>query len=226
MPPPPKSKVMTVGDSLSEGYGMVLPGILPASKFEVFNEGVRGSGISSPKMVGCDWHSKLPGLVADRAPNAIILSLGTNDIGRDIVSGGKKLPFGGPEWEKEYSKRAEFILKTSKSVASDVVWVPMPRFADPAFNESAKAVDAVWRRQAAALGVKVPDVEAVQLRQANKAPDGIHYTVSGYKAAAQIAANTAGLLPPLPAVDAVASKLASKRAPVPDGPTPEPRRAI
>lgn len=178
--------IMTVGDSLADGYGMVLPKWLSKSDsgWTSFNRGVTSSGLSASKPV--EWSTKLPFLMNEYKPNVVIMSFGANDIGMPIKHNGKVYAFGSNEWAIEYISRTYSTIMTARAVGAVVIWMPIPEFKDATRERNAAYVrdiqDIVLRK----TDTFKPDLRAVQTSRF-KSTDGIHYNMTGYATAVDTA---------------------------------------
>lgn len=74
---------------------------------------------------GLDWRGRLGPLVARERPDAVLVSIGSND-GRDIAAGGAPLRFGTPAWDAEYGRRTCAFAMDATSGGAAVVWMGHP----------------------------------------------------------------------------------------------------
>ena len=184
--------VITVGDSLSEGYGMVLPKWLSGSGWHSINAGKRSSGLNSRRPV--DWMSLLPQLIESHRPNVVVMSFGANDAGMNISSGGRSLRFGSEEWAYEYAARMSEVIRVAKNNGAFVIWMPIPTFKDTERERQVRWLRSIQEVVASSEGVLIPDVSIAQ-RQEYKQKDGVHYNMSGYVVAIDRAFRDAWGLP-------------------------------
>lgn len=178
------SMVLTVGDSLADGYGIVLPKWLEGSGWTSINRGVTSSGLISTKPV--DWSTKLRFITNEYKPSVIIMSFGANDAGMPIKNNGRQYNFGSDEWAIEYISRVYSAVMLAKSTGAFVIWMPIPEFKDAKREREMAYVRALQDIVIDRTNIFKPDLKHVQNVQF-KSKDGVHYNMSGYRAAVDTA---------------------------------------
>lgn len=137
-PPPPKAygphnklRVWVAGDSLS-----IVPGLeldqLTSSNPVMTSLGVDGrisTGLERPDVY--NWFTRIRQEVAERHPEAVVLSFGGNDDHSYMTgSTGPKYDagsaFGSPQWVAEYRRRIGGVMDEVIQGGGDVFWVGLP----------------------------------------------------------------------------------------------------
>ena len=197
--------VLMIGDSMMRLLGIAMEkelaaaGVTPATSFSSL-----GSGLA--RLDAFDWFAKVDELMKAHKPKTVVVSLGANDRQTLKDSTGRVVPFGQPEWEREYALRLGRIMdELIKGGATRVVWLLLPDMKEPAQQEYAQSLNALFKRLAAeesrkdkvvlfnmgplltrrpgtfSLYVMAPNGAALTVRDA----DGIHLTNVGAKRVAQ-----------------------------------------
>ena len=197
--------VLMIGDSMMRLLGIAMEKelnaaeVAPAATFSSLASGLA-------RMDAFDWFAKVDELMKQHKPATVVVSLGANDRQSLKDSTGRVVPFGQPDWEREYGLRVGRIMdELIKGGATRVVWLLLPDMKEPAQQEYAQSVNALFKREAAtetrkekvvlfdmaplltrrpgtfSLYVMAPNGAALTVRD----PDGIHLTNVGSKRVAQ-----------------------------------------
>ncbi len=197
--------VLMIGDSMMRLLGIAMEkelnaaGVTPAATFSSLASGLA-------RMDAFDWFAKVDELMKQHKPATVVVSLGANDRQSLKDATGRVVPFGQPDWEREYGLRVGRIMdELIKGGATRVVWLLLPDMKEPAQQEYAQSVNALFKREAAtetrkdkvvlfdmaplltrrpgtfSLYVMAPNGAALTVRD----PDGIHLTNVGSKRVAQ-----------------------------------------
>jgi len=173
--------------------------VTPAATFSSLASGLA-------RMDAFDWFAKVDELMKQHKPATVVVSLGANDRQSLKDTTGRVVPFGQPEWDREYGLRIGRIMdELIKGGATRVVWLLLPDMKEPAQQEYAQSINALFKREAAVESrkdkvvlfdmaplltrrpgtfsqyVMAPNGAALTVRDS----DGIHLTNVGSKRVAQ-----------------------------------------
>ena len=141
--------VLMIGDSMMRLLGLAMEkelktaGIQPADSFSSLASGLA-------RMDAFDWFAKVDALMKEHKPATVIVTLGANDRQSLKDTSGRVVPFGSPEWEKEYALRVGRIMdELLKGGATRVVWLLLPDMREPVQQEYAQFVNGIFAQQKA-----------------------------------------------------------------------------
>jgi uncharacterized protein len=140
-----------------------------------------------------DWPGKLPSIVAEQKPDAILVMLGGND--RQTLDGSLEL--GSDAWRTAYTQRVAALADALKATGKPVIWGGLVSVESSAMSRDYSSFNGIVREQAEAKGLRYvdmwngfadedgkyvsvgPDVrgQSVQLR----ADDGLNFTRAGQR---------------------------------------------
>ena len=140
-----------------------------------------------------DWPGKLPELVAEQKPDAILVMVGGND--RQTLEGSLEL--GSDAWRTAYTARVAALADALKATGKPVLWGGLVSVESSAMSRDYSSFNGIVREQAEAKGLRFvdmwngfadedgkyvsfgPDVrgQSVQLR----ADDGLNFTRAGQR---------------------------------------------
>jgi uncharacterized protein len=140
-----------------------------------------------------DWPGKLPSLVTEQRPDAILVMIGGND--RQTLDGSLEL--GSDAWRAAYALRVATLADALKATGKPVIWGGLVSVAKSAMSRDYSSFNGIFREQAEAKGLRYvdmwngfadedgkyvsvgPDVsgQSVQLR----ADDGLNFTRAGQR---------------------------------------------
>ena len=140
-----------------------------------------------------DWPGKLPSLVTEQKPDAILVIIGGND--RQTLDGSLEL--GTDAWRTAYAQRVAALADALKATGKPVIWGGLVSVAKSAMSRDYSSFNGIFREQAEAKGLRYvdmwngfadedgkyvsigPDVrgQSVQLR----ADDGLNFTRAGQR---------------------------------------------
>jgi lysophospholipase L1-like esterase len=195
---------LVTGDSMMTGIDTILTQKLK-TKYRVIGQVRPGTGVS--KELGKSWTGVAAEQARNHKPAVTVVLLGGNDGYPMKTAGGGEVNCCGEAWRAEYLERLE---KMATSYARDgrgrVIWslLPPPRRSDLA--EQMDAVNDAIRRLAVAMpfvqlvpldqifGPKYKDeIDGKQVRDA----DGLHFSLTGQRMAAQAIIEALRKEPPL-----------------------------
>ena len=240
----PTPRVLVFGDSLAQGFaygvrqaaqqrGDVLADARVADRVQI--------GIGLIPRGGLDPVRSVEQQLAQATPpfDAVIASLGVNDVGMPLGSGA----FYGPAWQDAYRARLQTFADAVAAHDAVLAWIEVPavrpgRFAGPLDATIRGLQNGVIRAHPGAILVETQALTArdgvfqthMILADGNRrrlrAGDGIHFTANGYVEVARRTLDAlAGRLPALPVAAEPFAVAAGPRdndeaEPVPDNPTP------
>jgi len=143
-----------------------------------------------------NWPAKLPGLVAEQKPDAILVMIGANDRQQIKTPAGAQ-DMGSDGWRAVYTSRLVALADALKATGKPVLWGGLVPVAPSAMSRDYSSINGIAREQLDAKGLKFvdmwngfadedgayvefgPDVrgQAVQLR----ADDGLNFTRAGQR---------------------------------------------
>lgn len=140
--------VLMIGDSMMRLLGIAMEkelaaaGVTPAATFSSLASGLA-------RMDAFDWFAKVDELMKQHKPATVVVSLGANDRQSLKDTTGRVVPFGQPEWDREYGLRIGRIMdELIKGGATRVVWLLLPDMKEPVQQEYALAVNALFKQEA------------------------------------------------------------------------------
>jgi hypothetical protein len=140
-----------------------------------------------------DWPGKLPSIVTEQRPDAILVMIGGND--RQTLEGSLEL--GSDAWRTAYTQRVAALADALKATGRPVIWGGLVSVEKSAMSRDYSSFNGIFREQAEAKGLRYvdmwngfadedgkyvsvgPDVrgQSVQLR----ADDGLNFTRAGQR---------------------------------------------
>jgi hypothetical protein len=141
-----------------------------------------------------DWPAKIPGLVADQKPDAILVMLGANDRQALGTDQGTQQP-GSDAWRAAYAARVAALCDVLKTTGKPILWVGLVPVESSSMSRDYSSFNGIIREQAEAKGIDFIDVwngfaddegkyvavgpdvrgQSVQLRGS----DGLNFTLAG-----------------------------------------------
>jgi uncharacterized protein len=184
--------VLVTGDSQAGSFGQGLIDESPGGLIEVVTVARNATGLTNPAFF--NWEINAEQEVAQRDPDAVVMSIGGNDGFNVQTSDGSLYNPGDPGWETEFARRVAVVSSVlSGDGERPVYWVPPATARDPELNDIFAAQNrAVERATEAVAALRYVDVystlnkgrysdsltidgERVLARQ----PDGVHFTPEG-----------------------------------------------
>lgn len=191
-------RVWVGGDSLSITPGESLINLVPGTQVASVIGGVDGhvsTGLARPEVF--NWPAHLSSVVASSQPDALVLTIGSNDD-QPLTGAGGVGPFGSAPWQAEYRRRVGGLMDAVTSNRRVLFWVGIPIIRNVARAQSRyQLMNDIFRSEAAKRPGRVLFVETYELLSAPggayadhlpdasgqlvrlRAPDGIHFTRAG-----------------------------------------------
>jgi hypothetical protein len=191
--------LLVTGDSQAEFIGQRLTDQSPEGLLEVETVPRNGTGLTNPAFF--NWEVNAEQEIADRDPDAVVMSIGGNDGFNVQTPDGSLYDPAEPGWETEFARRVAVVASALSSDGErPVYWVPPPTARDEEFNEIfASQNRAVERAAEAVPSLRYVDVystlgggrfsETLRIdgrRVLARQPDGIHFTREGAVAPARL----------------------------------------
>jgi hypothetical protein len=143
-----------------------------------------------------NWPAKVPELVAEHKPDAILVMMGANDRQTMQTAAGGQA-FGSDQWRAGYTARVAALADALKATGKPVLWGGLVSVSSSAMSRDYSSFNGIVREQLEAKGLKFvdmwngfadedgrykasgPDVrgQSVQLR----ADDGLNFTRAGQR---------------------------------------------
>lgn len=161
-------RVLVVGDSLAVDLGIGVSRELDGSRFVTKVDARESTGLARPDYF--DWPAQTAADVSRFHPDVVVAMFGAND-NQGVLVGDSGIAFGTSEWRTEYARRVGGLMRSVMSSGPAVVWVGMPTMSSASLANSMRALNDIYRSQAA----RHPDVVYVDTWSLFSGPNG-HYT--------------------------------------------------
>lgn len=184
-------RVMVIGDSLADGFGifmkqMVASRGLPVS---VTNRGKTSTGLARTDFY--NWPANFAPMASSGQPDIVVAHFGANDNQPIRLPGGGSVPYDTPEWDAAYRAEARKILDVAAANDAVVYWLGPAPDRDAHRNALLTKANRLFRAEAQAAGAHFisipafaagPNGEFVTVANGTtiRAGDGSHFTVAGY----------------------------------------------
>jgi uncharacterized protein len=193
--PSNKLRVAVIGDSLSQGLGPAIERWMNPSVARVLSLGRQSSGLSREDYF--NWQAGMRQIVEEFRPDLVFVMLGSNDAQAQISRDGASIPVGSAQWVEGYRERAADLLREATSAGTHVVWVGIPIVEERQRWDFYHRVNDIYRDTASAdpLATFVDTWTPFESRDGGytafarnergdlvsvRAPDGVHFTPTGY----------------------------------------------
>lgn len=164
-------RILVIGDSLAGGLGAGLARVVEGDdSFEIANRFQEVSGIARPEVY--DWSASLPKLMEDKAFNAVVVLIGSNDR-QEIRRDNFRFAFNSTDWVKAYQQQTDALLAVLKNSGVKIFWLALPPMGDARYDADMQVITALQQQRVEAAGAYFID-----LRKPFANPDG-SYTASG-----------------------------------------------
>lgn len=190
-----KLRVAVVGDSLSQGLGPAVAQWFDPEVSRVLPLGRQSTGLARQDYF--NWQAAMRKLEQEFRPDLVFVQLGSNDNQAQVTPDGEEVEVGSVAWVDTYRERVAAFLHEATANGTHVVWVGIPVVREHQRWEFYRRVNAIYREAAAAdpLATYVDAWELFQTHdggysaylrnergvlQEMRAPDGLHFTPTGY----------------------------------------------
>jgi hypothetical protein len=199
-------RVAVIGDSLSQGLGPAIEQWFDPEFARVLSLGRQSTGLSRQDYF--NWRSGMRQIVEGFRPDLVFILLGSNDAQAQVASSGSAIPVGSTEWVQGYRERAAQLLREATEAGVHVVWVGIPVVAERSRWDFYRRVNDIYREAAASspLATYVDSWASFDAKEGGytafvrnergelqemRAPDGVHFTPTGYGYLGRIAIRAA-----------------------------------
>ncbi|HET9249601.1 MAG TPA: DUF459 domain-containing protein [Actinomycetota bacterium] len=193
--PTDELRVAIIGDSLSQGLGPAIERWMNPSVVRVLSLGRQSTGLSREDYF--NWEAGMRQIVEGFRPDLVFVMLGSNDAQAQISRDGSAIPVGSVEWVEGYRDRARDLLREATRAGTHVVWVGIPIVKERQRWDFYRRVNDIYRDTASAdpLGAYVDTWTPFEAKGGGytafvrndrgdlvevRAPDGVHFTPTGY----------------------------------------------
>jgi hypothetical protein len=204
--PSNKLRVAVIGDSLSQGLGPAIERWMNPSVVRVLPLGRPSTGLSREDYF--NWQAGMRQIVEEFRPDLVFVLLGSNDGQAQISRDGTAIPVGSVRWLEGYRERAANLLGEATRAGTHVVWVGIPIVRERQRWDFYRRVNDIYRDTASAdpFGIYVDAWTPFEGRDGGytafvrndrgdlvevRAPDGVHFTQTGYSFLARMAIRAA-----------------------------------
>jgi uncharacterized protein len=193
--PSNKLRVAVIGDSLSQGLGPAIERWMDPGVARVLSLGRPSTGLSREDYF--NWQAGMRQIVEEFRPDLVFVMLGSNDAQAQISRDGAAIAVGSADWVEGYRDRAAGLLEEATRAGTHVVWVGIPIVKERERWHFYRRVNDIYRDTANAdpFGTYVDTWEPFEARDGGytafvrnergdlvevRAPDGVHFTPTGY----------------------------------------------
>jgi len=201
-----KLRVAVIGDSLSQGLGPAIERWMNPSVVRVLSLGRPSTGLSREDYF--NWQAGMRQIVEEFRPDLVFVLLGSNDAQAQISRDGTAIPVGSVRWLEGYRERAANLLGEATRAGTHVVWVGIPIVEERQRWDFYRRVNDIYRDTASSdpFGTYVDSWTPFEGRDGGytafvrndrgdlvevRAPDGVHFTQTGYSFLARMAIRAA-----------------------------------
>ena len=165
--PPPKpavvvvkkedaAKILVVGDFIAGGLASGLEKIYADNpNLVIVNQSSPASGIVRDDVV--DWPKRVPELIEEIKPIAVITLVGMNDRQQMRLESGRVEKLSEP-WKTEYAKRVTSLVVSGQTANIPVIWVGLPPVKSNRMNTDYLAFNETFRSISESIGGTFVDV--------------------------------------------------------------------
>jgi hypothetical protein len=190
-----KLRVAVIGDSLSQGLGPAIERWMNPGVVRVLSLGRQSTGLSREDYF--NWQAGMRQIVEEFRPDLVFVMLGSNDAQAQIARDGASVPVGSVAWVQGYRERAAELLREATRAGTRVVWIGIPIVQERQRWDFYRRVNDIYRGTASAdpFGTFVDTWTPFEARDGGytafarnergdlvevRAPDGVHFTPTGY----------------------------------------------
>jgi len=184
-------RLMVIGDSLADGFGMFLKQEVARRGLPVtiLNHGRTSTGLARSDFY--DWPAQFTGLASAGRPDIVVAHFGANDNQPMRFADGRSVAYDTAAWDEAYQGRARDILDVAAGAGSVVYWLGPAPDANAHRNALLSKANTLFREVSGATGAHFISLPAVTAgpdggfaTTANgvtiRAGDGSHFTGAGY----------------------------------------------
>ncbi|WP_412508298.1 DUF459 domain-containing protein [Roseovarius sp. SYSU LYC5161] len=189
------ARMLVIGDSLAQGFGMLLQQRAPARglAIEVTNRGRPSTGLARGDYY--DWPARLGDMIGRMDPDIVVAHFGANDMQTVITSEGRT-GYGTAGWEDAYRAQMRRVLALAAEHDIIMYWFGPGPDGNAALNAHLGRINPWFKDESARAGATYfpitpfttpPDgrfarrVEVNGRTMAMRTADGSHFTGAGYQ---------------------------------------------
>lgn len=196
-------RIACVGDSMIDGiWGGLLRLVSKEAclkpRLKLGRYGENGTGLTRADKY--DWAGEVSTIIAEFAPQLVLVSFGLNDRQSVVGPGGKpRCEYGSAEWNHAYMEAVMRFLRHANATAAGVLWIGIPAMRDKVTRADAQEKNLLYAEAIATLAdpkvgfvepwrqngsdddsFKAYGLDGNGARVQTRSPDGIHFTAVGY----------------------------------------------
>ncbi len=184
-------RVMVIGDSLADGFGMFLEQRVGQRGLpvQIINRGRTSTGLARSDFY--DWPGNFAGFVAADRPDIVVAHFGANDNQPLRFADGRSVAYDTDDWDAAYKGRARDILDVAAAERAVVYWLGPAPDADTHRNALLTKANRLFRDVARGSGahfISLPaftagsngEFVAAAHGATIRSGDGSHFTAAGY----------------------------------------------
>lgn len=184
-------RVMVIGDSLADGFGMFLEQRVAQRSLPVviLNRGRTSTGLARGDFY--DWPGEFAGMVATDRPDIVVAHFGANDNQPIRLASGKTVAYDTEAWDETYKDEVRDILAAAAGQRAVVYWLGPAPDANAHRNALLTKANRLFRNVASETGAHFISLAAIAagpngefVRAVDGATirsgDGSHFTGAGY----------------------------------------------
>lgn len=159
-------RLWIVGDSMAQVFGQSLVNAAVDSGVVAATLDYRiSTGLTRPDYF--DWPAEVVDRLPTLDPEVVVAMFGANDA-QGLILDGHAVPYGSSQWREEYGRRVGVLMDLLTAGGRPVLWVGQPPMRDAGFSAKMRALDAIYRAEAA----RRPAVTFVNSTPVFAGPDG------------------------------------------------------
>lgn len=136
-------KVLVVGDSIGEDFGLGLSRVMGSPRYKVIVDAHISTGLARPDYF--NWPAQLAADLVKYRPDVVCVMLGGND-NQGFVTNGRAYLFGTASWHREYQRRVREFADEALQVAQRVVWIGMPVMQNPNMSHQMAMLNSIYQK--------------------------------------------------------------------------------
>ncbi len=184
-------RLMVIGDSLADGFGMFLKQEVAKRGLPVtvLNHGKTSTGLARSDFY--DWPAQFVSIASAGRPDIVVAHFGANDNQPLRFAGGKSVAYDTDAWDEAYTSRARDILDVAAANGTVVYWLGPAPDADSHRNALLTKANRLFRDLSRETGAHFLPLSAVTAGPGGafattvngskiRSGDGSHFTGAGY----------------------------------------------
>lgn len=188
------ARILVIGDSLADGFGMFLKNrvaaVLPNA--EIINRGKTSTGLARRDFY--DWPAQFAVFASEYRPDIVVAHFGANDM-QTVMGETRRTVYGTQEWDAAYLGEIRKVIAVAQAAQVPLYWIgPAPdshgglnahlTHVNPLFQAAAAEAGAIYFPLAPLVaGHEGEFVQSVKIDDQSvtvRSGDGSHFTGAGY----------------------------------------------